>query len=311
MYTPFSQLNDDLKKELSQLVSAYGSVPVIKTYMYQRHQIRLNNSAVEAARNEFIIQSLKDIGIDPTGSACDKLLSFFRLRDDVSFIAITHTISSGYVTMTKSSQKVNTVESPNKGDDCIYHDEVLSWRNSLKIADGTRILVAVAWMHNSNQRNIKMYPEFFSVDVTFGVCREQRNLLRFCGVDGQFKVFEAMNCFMPSKQYKAYEWAVSVAFPKLAPSTSLSYTSMITSDQEDNLVRSIGKLTSGNKFGRTYCQHAKHRLDMYHIFIKEWKNKVSTKMFSQNVTFDQSKYSFCLVILLKLINKIDYGDQSK
>ena len=119
-----------------------------------------------------------------------------------------------------------------------------------------------------------MFPEVLSVDVTFGVCREQRNLLRFCGVDGHFKIFEAMNCFMPSKQYKAYEWAVSVAFPRLAHSSSLRFNAVITSDQEENLMRSIKKLIYENVGKGKSCQNAKHRLDMYHIFIKEWKNKV-------------------------------------
>ena len=89
--------------------------------MFQRHHIRLNSSAVEAARNEFMMESLKDIGIDPTRSACDKLLSFLRIREEVSFIAITHTIISGYITMTKSAQHLNTVESPNKEDDFIHN----------------------------------------------------------------------------------------------------------------------------------------------------------------------------------------------
>ena len=119
-----------------------------------------------------------------------------------------------------------------------------------------------------------MFPEVLSVDVTFGVCREQRNLLRFCGVDGNFKVFEAMNCFMPSKQFKAYEWAVSVAFPQLSQTNALQFNSIITSDQEENLVRSVELLIKRDDNQGIGCSFARHRLDMYHIFIKEWKSKV-------------------------------------
>ena len=37
-------------------------------------------------------------------------------------------------------------------------------------------------------QNISLFPEFLSVDVTFGVNKERRNLLRVCGIDGNFKV---------------------------------------------------------------------------------------------------------------------------
>ena len=129
--------------------------------------------------------------------------------------------------------------------------------------------MAVTWCHDSNLRNVELFPEVLSVDVTFGVCREQRNLLRFCGVDGNFKTFEAMNCFMPSKQFKAYEWVVSVAFPQLAQTNALHFNSIITSDQEENLVRSIEQLIKEDDNQTVGCSFARHRLDMYHIFIKE------------------------------------------
>ena len=144
-------MNESQKKILADLVASHGSIPLIRTYMYKRCNLRINKSAVETARNDFTIRSLQEIGVDPTGSACDRLLSFFRNRDDVSFIAVSHTVDSGYVTMKKTAQDVNSVEMKSQENECIHHDEVLSWRNALKIEDGTKILVAVAWMHKSNQ----------------------------------------------------------------------------------------------------------------------------------------------------------------
>ena len=83
------------------------------------------------------------------------------------------------MTMLKTVQGINSMETSSDKACCIHDDEVLSWRKSLKIDDGKRILIALAWCHSSNQRNIHMFPEVLSVDVAFGVCREQRNLLRF------------------------------------------------------------------------------------------------------------------------------------
>ena len=48
-------------------------------------------------------------------------------------------------------------------------------------------LVALAWVYEDEMQNISLFPEFLSVDVTFGVNKERRNLLRVCGINGNFK----------------------------------------------------------------------------------------------------------------------------
>ena len=276
--TPYSRLNEHQKSTLAGLVSSHGSIPIIKTYMHHQHKIIVNDSAIAQARHDFTMSSLQTIGLNPSDSACDKLLNFFRIRDDVSFIAVTHTIESGYVTMRKGCNHDSLDVTTENSSVCVQNDEIENWRNTLKVDNGKKILVALAWMHASNFRNIEMYPEFLSADVTFGVCREQRNLLRVCSIDGRMKVFEVMNCFMPSKQFKAFNWAISVALPKLIGFDILRFTSLISSDQEDNLIRSIRSLigTNSNKdMDQKPHMNALHRLDMYHIFVKEWKNRVS------------------------------------
>ena len=139
-------------------------------------------------------------------------------------------------------------------------------------------------MHNDQHRKILMYPEVLIADVIFGVCKEDRNLLRVCGVDGDLKVFETMNCFMPSKQFRAYDWAISVAFPKLVGQNILPYNSIFTSDQEMALAHSIRKLINSDKIRNLEKEYSEtafnssHRFDMFHIFIKEWRNKVSKRI---------------------------------
>ena len=254
--------------------------------MYQQHLIVINDAAIQQCRHDITMQSLKDIGIDPSDSACDRLLNFFRLREDISFIAVTHSIDSGYVTMRKGSQDSKCEYNAQSTSECIHDFEIKSWRNTLKVNKGKKILVAVAWVHSSNYRNIQLFPEVLSVDVTFGVCREQRNLLRFCGIDGHLKVFEVMNCFMPSKQFKAFDWAVRVALPKLIGTECLRFNRLITSDQEANLIASIRSLIEENENNEA-CNFTMHRLDMFHIFIKEWKCKVSEILY-----YEFAKYSF-------------------
>ena len=129
-----------------------------------------------------------------------------------------------------------------------------------------------------------MFPEVFSADVTFGICKEQRNLFRICGVDGDLKVFNAMNCFMPSKQFRAYDCAINIAFPKLVGTQSCHFNFIFISYQEMALVLSIRKFINetDEKSDNLYmctAPNSSHRFDMYHFFTKEWKCKVNIFVF--------------------------------
>ena len=103
-------------------------------------------------------------------------------------------------------------------------------------------------------------------------------------VDGDLKVFNAMNCFMPSKQFRAYDWAINIAFPKLVGIQSCHFNSIFTSDQEMALVLSIRKFINesdekSDNLSMCTAPNSSHRFDTYHIFTKEWKCKVNIFVF--------------------------------
>ena len=131
---------------------------------------------------------------------------------------------------------------------------------------------------DTSGRNEKHNPfsRFLSIYVTFGLNKERRSLLRICGVDGNLKVFPGFNCFMPSKQFCAFNWVCRVAIPTLVGVETLRYNSLITSDQENPLISGIRRLMGDEGlYGTSFpLRYSSHRLDMYHIFIKEWKNEV-------------------------------------
>jgi hypothetical protein len=267
-----------------KLVQGSADVTLIRTLMYNKLQLVINNNTIATARTEFMNTTLQELGIDPSASACDRLLAFCRIREDISFIAVTHSVNSGFVTMKKNvrESKIMNISKDVAQDNsnAINLEEISSWRNLLKVDDGKKILVAFAWSQHEHQRKLFMFPEVLSADVTFGVCKEQRNLFRICGIDGELKVFQAMNCFMPSKQYRAYDWAINVAFPKLVGREICKFNSLFTSDQEMALVLSIRKFVNDKPHDDAVTSlgslagHSCHRFDMFHIFTKEWRNKV-------------------------------------
>ena len=137
---------------------------------------------------------------------------------------------SGFVTCYRGST-TNEVNS-SKEYISVYEEEIDEWRKLLQLSDETKLLVSFAWCHDDQLRLVKMFPEFLSCDTTFGVSKEQRNLFLFAGIDNNNNAFAAMQCFMPSKEIRAYNWALRAALPFLITAQTLIFNSCISSDQE-------------------------------------------------------------------------------
>jgi hypothetical protein len=86
---------------------------------------------------------------------------------------------------------------------------------------------------------------------------------------------------MPSKQEKAYTWVIKEAMPFLLSDKVLKYASCISSDQEPGIISAID--TAINSFERQSFKFTKHRLDYYHLVMKDWKNNVQTSYIKSNI----------------------------
>jgi hypothetical protein len=76
---------------------------------------------------------------------------------------------------------------------------------------------------------------------------------------------------MPSKQTIAYIWPIAEAMPYLFGSNTTKRMLCIASDAEMALIDAI-RMGTDNK--RDYSEGLKHRLDLYHLIIQEWKKNV-------------------------------------
>ena len=140
----------------------------------------------------------------PYGTPVDRLISDFSGRSDTSYIYVTHSIDSGFVTCYNGKKGEQLINSTSDATDneyiSVYQQEVESWRLLLKVQDETTLLVAFAWCHDNELRLARMYPEFFACDTTFGVTKEQRNLFLFAGIDGNNKTFFSILLFYAIKR---------------------------------------------------------------------------------------------------------------
>ena len=141
MCTSFSQLLPEQKDELMRTIEGSADISFIRTFMYNKFDIVLNDSTICYARKEFMEKTLEEIGIDPSASACDRLLAFYRWRKDISFISITNAIGSGFVTMKKNINDTDVKDISKdvlkQNSDAVCIKEIEAWRKMLQV-DGQK-----------------------------------------------------------------------------------------------------------------------------------------------------------------------------
>ena len=252
------------------------SSSIIANQVFTLYHRTINEVDICHYRDRLSDRLLKECSEEPFGTPVDKLIAEFQIKLDVSFCYVLHDISSGFVTYKKNKEDARPVCHGVKNDEFIsvYKDEVETWRKKLKVGNDNKILVAFAWCHDDELQNAIKFPEFWACDTTFGVTKEQRNLFLMAGIDGNNKVFTIFHCFMPSKEARAYNWALRIAFKNLVGEHALSFNQCIASDAELAMYTPIRAMIDS-----VPCmKKSHHRLDKYHLLNKEWKDNVSTKV---------------------------------
>jgi hypothetical protein len=269
---------DEAMKYIDECLQEQITAPLICNLVRSRYNVSVSEKLINRYRHKMLYDVLDECNDKPYGTPVDRLISLFTARNDVSFVYITHHMESGYVTHRKTKNDKNSlhVNTDKLNDGCIpvHHHEVDAWRKQLRVSNKKELLVAFAWCHDDELRAVKMFPEFLAVDMTFGVNKEQRNLLLIAGIDGHNNVFTAYHCFMPSKQTCAYTWALKEAARYLLTEQVLEHNKCFACDQEQALFMPLREMMSSTN----YLAKSHHRLDQFHLFKKEWKDNVVNKV---------------------------------
>ena len=115
-------------------------------------------------------------------------------------------------------------------------------------------------------------------------------------IDGNNKVFTIFKCFVPSKEARAYNWALRIAFENLVGELALGFNQCIASDAEEAMYGPI----RGMIHNVPCITKLHHQLDKFHLLNKEWKDNVRTK-----VNGDEPK-RIIATLLLMLGNMFNY-----
>ena len=286
---------DAVKKLVKSSFDSQLRIPQIVNLVKENHGYVLSADALYKMRTNYYTPLLHGVEKQPFGTPAEKLIAEFRMRDDVSFIFVTHDVKSGFVTHKATKNHINKKNRSmiaKKENVTFVHDvtyvhnvptgindiDIETWRRKLLVGDSQQILVAFAWCHDDELRNITMNPYFLAADMTFSVNKEQRNLYVIGGIDSSNNMFTGLHCFMPSKQTKAYHWVFNSALPHLWTKQVCQRIHCISTDQEFCEFDPIRTLMKPSGM----LSNAKHRLDMYHLLSKPWYEKIQPAVLSED-----------------------------
>ena len=267
-----STLSEDATKALMTCCNMNMDPAMICEFMIENYHVTVTVDQIASMRKTLVDNILIDLDMQPTNMTnAEKLITLFRNDPNVNYIYVMHDHESGFITYRKCSngKEASTETLPTAVTDEI---NIQSWRQSLCLNESNKILVAFAWCHKDESRKVKINPQFLACDLTFKVNKENRNEFILAGIDGNNKSFTAFRCFMPSKQKRAYMWAIGVAFPVLVGESTCKRVRVFVHDNEEALVKAIQGVTNrpDSKF-----PFAKSMLDTYHFFKQRWQKFVS------------------------------------
>ena len=107
----YKELSEDIKLYLKQSIENHNNSATIIHMVSTMCGTNITENTVQIARRTYVNQILQEYGLNPGNTNCDKLLYFFRKNTDISFLAVTHSVNSGFVTTRKSkcSKRLQTV----------------------------------------------------------------------------------------------------------------------------------------------------------------------------------------------------------
>ena len=103
----YGDLPTNIKSYIRDSIGNYVPGPNIVNMVSTLFGVNLTSTAIGTARKEYTTQILNDYSVDPANSSCDKLLEYFRGNEEISFLSVTHSVDSGFVTYrrTRCSKK--------------------------------------------------------------------------------------------------------------------------------------------------------------------------------------------------------------
>ena len=93
----YNEVSEEVKHYLWQSLSNYVNDTIIIEIVYSLYGVNISENCIKVARKEHSDGILKQYSLDPGNSSCDKLLQFFRMNENISFLAVIILLIQGFL----------------------------------------------------------------------------------------------------------------------------------------------------------------------------------------------------------------------
>ena len=203
--------------------------------------------------------------------------SIFLYSDDVTYVMLTddRTESVGGLCVTRNRGRpgARVVEALN--------DPLLSKsfdgqtiRHNMRLTDSQSLLLALAWITDTEHRLLRMFPEVLFMDVTSQTNNEKRGLFLAAGKDSNAQAFTACRIFLPSEQRWVFQWIFSHALPFLFGPSVLRLNRLCLTDGDKNEYESLKDQFAA----KTSWSQSTHALCEWHLLSSPWRKEVICRL---------------------------------
>ena len=173
--------------------------------------------------------------VDGSMSSAEKVLTvmdaLIQNGDDLDYCALIHQRDHDYKICFPKGRPPKSMTDKNESRKKMI-DNV---RKSLKMSDGTEVLLAIAWVSGEEKELFHRFPSVISADITEKLNKEQRPTFVFVGVDGNNKLFPCFRCFLLNSSLVMFNWVYEKAFTLLMNPVDVRLNKVFLTDGEFNM----------------------------------------------------------------------------
>jgi len=139
---------------------------------------------------------------DTDKTAAEELLDYLKGREDISYFVVYDDPNSSLITIPNRRKMIKKTVTKIGGvsmekDEVIDVDKEIAKyaedkRNDLKLHNGSKILLLLAWNTDEERRMFSLFPELLVADLTEGTNKSQRSLALLVEKDGNNETFTAL-----------------------------------------------------------------------------------------------------------------------
>ena len=178
----------------------------------------MHNQKDEKSSSDLIIDFLKKKNYD-----------YITLYNSMNrFPNQTPLVSDNYLSSKSIFTNTNFVIPPNEQKDA--YDYAIDNRRNRKLSDYQNLLVAIAWVIQSERRLFNLFPETVFVDCVEDTNNEGRPLFTMTGCDSDGKMFTLLRAFLPNQRTWGFRWIFCHVLPLMFTNETLDKINVIISD---------------------------------------------------------------------------------